>query len=177
MIRTTDDSCLGYTGARVYAAKVGHISSPPGTAQLQISNYIIADSQRGLSLRFGLEGNDRSAFFSNSYVTQLSRPNCTICYGAGKIDCSGNEAVRMLAVTINGESYPKSFTSAYDGLCKQETFDSKAFLTNVVFDNYRQTYSDSALSQCSNNFVFRSNPGAPDFVGGHNLFNCSCTNC
>ena len=118
LIRTTDDACLGYTGVRAYAAKVGHISSPPGTAQLQISNYIVADSQRGLSLRFGLAGHDRSAFLSDSYITQISRPSCAICYGPGRIDCSGNEAVRMLTVTVNGESYPKSFTSGFDGICK-----------------------------------------------------------
>jgi hypothetical protein len=118
LIRTTDDACLAYSGVRAYACKVGHVSSPPNTAQLQLSNYIIADSQRGLSLRFGLHGTDRSAFFSDAYITQISRPTCAICYGAGKIDCSGNTALRMLAVTINGESYPKAFDSGYDGLCK-----------------------------------------------------------
>lgn len=118
IIRTTGDSCLGYSGVRAYACKVGHISSPPGTSQLQLTNYIIADSQRGLSLRFGLEGSDRSAYLSNSYITQISRPNCTVCYGSGKIDCTSNTAVRMLAVTVNGESYPKAFDAGYDGLCK-----------------------------------------------------------
>lgn len=102
LIRTTNDACLAFSGARVYASKVGHVSQPPNTAQLQITNYIIADSMRGLSLRYGLEGNDRTAYFSNSYITQISRPNCAICYGPGKIDCSGNSAVRMLTVTVNG---------------------------------------------------------------------------
>lgn len=83
----------------------------------------------------------------------------------------------MLAVTINGETYPKSFNHGYDGLCKQETFDSKAFLTNVIFDSYKNTYSEAALSQCSNNVVFKTNPNAPDFVGGHHLFNSTCVNC
>lgn len=43
MIKTTTDSCLGFSGALAYACKVGHISNPPETAQLQISNYLIAD--------------------------------------------------------------------------------------------------------------------------------------
>jgi hypothetical protein len=102
LIRTTDDDCLGFSGVRAYACTVGQVCSPPNTAQLQINNSIVADSVRGISLRFGLEGTDRAAYLSNSYITQISRPNCTICYGPGKIDCSGNHAIRMLAVTING---------------------------------------------------------------------------
>lgn len=156
---------------------MGHVSSPGGTTQLQLSNYIIADSQIGLSLRFGKEGTDRSAFLSDSYITQISRPNCTICYGANRIDCSSNHAVRMLAVTINGETYPKSFTSGFDVICKQETFDSKAFLTNVIFDSYKNSYTEAALTQCSNNVVFQTHPSAADYVGGHHLFNSTCVNC
>jgi hypothetical protein len=119
LIRTTSDDCLAFSGARAYAVKVGHTSQPAGTSELQVSNYIIADSHLGLSLRYGLEGTDRSAYFSNSYITQISRPNCSVCYGANKISCSGNSAIRMLTVTINGETYPKSFDAGFDGLCKQ----------------------------------------------------------
>jgi hypothetical protein len=87
LIRTTDDDCLGFSGVRAYAAKVGQISSPPGTSQLQITNSIVADSRRGMSLRFGRPGTDRSAFLSDSYFTQISRPNCAVCYGWDKISC------------------------------------------------------------------------------------------
>lgn len=111
LIRTTSDVCLGYSGVRAYAAKVGQVSSPPETVQLQITNSIVADSIRGMSLRFGMPGTELTAFLSDSYFTAISRPNCTVCYGADKIYCSGNQAVRMLAVTVNGETYPTSFTA------------------------------------------------------------------
>ena len=102
LIRSTTDQCLAFSGIRSYACTNGMMGSPPGTTQVQHSNYIIADSGRAMGLRFGLEGTDRSAFLSNTYITQISRPNCTICYGTNKIDCSGNYGVRMLAVTVNG---------------------------------------------------------------------------
>lgn len=178
LVRSSSDDCLAFAGARAYACRVGHISSPPETTQLQLSNYIIADSQIGLSLRFGKEGTDRSAFLSDSYITQISRPSCSVCYGANRIDCSGNHAIRMLAVTINGETYPSSFNHGYDGLCKHATYDSKAFLTNVVFDSYKQTYSEAELSaKCSSNVVFKTNPNSPDYVGVHHLWNSTCVNC
>ena len=46
----------------------------------------------------------------------------------------------MLAVTVNGESLPNAFGSSYDVICKEETLDSKAFITNVVFENFNQRY-------------------------------------
>ena len=117
--RVVSDSCVGFSGVRAYACSVGQIANPPGTTQLQYSNYILADHRiRALSLRFGLAGTDRTAILSNSYITKISRPNCTECYGSGKTACSNSEGVRLLAVTINGESYPMSFDIGHDGLCK-----------------------------------------------------------
>ena len=63
---------------------------------------MIADSNRGATLRFGRESDDNTAYFSNSYISAISRPGCTECYGSGAIFCSGGRGVRMLAVTING---------------------------------------------------------------------------
>lgn len=94
---------------------------------------MIADSGRGATLRFGKEGDDRPAYFSNSYISAISRPTCTECYGANAIDCTNNFGVRMLAVTINGETMPSKFGMFYDTICKQEVFDSKAFLDNIIF--------------------------------------------
>lgn len=56
-------------------------------------------------------------------------------------------------------------------------FDAKAYLYNVIFDSYRQTYTGAIANLCSNNFVFKTYHDAIDYVAGHNLFNCSCTNC
>lgn len=78
----------------------------------------------------------------------------------------------MLAVTVNGETMPMKFGTGFDVICKQETFDAKAFIDNVVFENFRTTYS--TLSQCKNNVVFKSHPGAMDMTGSHNLRNTLC---
>eukprot|EP00178_Gracilaria_changii_P001733 TRINITY_DN12424_c0_g1_i1.p1 TRINITY_DN12424_c0_g1~~TRINITY_DN12424_c0_g1_i1.p1 ORF type:complete len:205 (-),score=7.55 TRINITY_DN12424_c0_g1_i1:995-1609(-) len=81
----------------------------------------------------------------------------------------------MLAVTVNGESMPKKFGAGFDVICKQETYDSKAFLNNVTFDNFRLSYTN--LPQCSSNIVFKSHPTASDITGSHNLRDCLCNNC
>lgn len=80
---------------------------------------MIADSGRGATLRFGKEGDDRTAYFSNSYISAISRPSCSECYGPGAIDCANNFGVRMLAVTVNGEHLPKKFGRSFDVICKQ----------------------------------------------------------
>lgn len=46
-------SCIGFSGVRAYACKVGQISNSAGTNTLRLTNYIIADTFRGVSLRFG----------------------------------------------------------------------------------------------------------------------------
>lgn len=40
---------------------------------------MIADSNRGLTLRFGIPRNDddNTAFLKNSYIAAISRPSCT----------------------------------------------------------------------------------------------------
>ena len=61
-------------------------------------------------------------------------------------------------------------------ICKQPVFDSKSFIENVTFDNFRQTYT-GVVSNCSGNFVFKPHSGAFDMVGSANLFTSQCSNC
>jgi hypothetical protein len=70
-----------------------------------------------------------------------------------------------------------SFSTGYDGLCKEETLDAKSFFYNVTFDSYKINYNSSALSSCSNNVLFKVNPAAPDHIGSTHLSNSVCTNC
>ena len=104
-----------------------------GPDELILTNMIIADCGRAVTLRFGGEGDDKTAYLRNSFISAISRPTCSQCYGSSAIGCSGNHAVRMLAVTVNGETMPSKFGAGYDTICKQESFDSKAFLHDVTF--------------------------------------------
>lgn len=83
----------------------------------------------------------------------------------------------MLATTINGEHFPKTFDSGFDVICRSETFDNKAFFYNVTFENFNQIYSEPALIQCNNNIIFRPHPIDVDLIGTHHLWNSQCNNC
>ena len=51
-------------------------------------------------------------------------------------------------------------------------------MTNVTFDNFKQTYPASqVLTTCSSNFVFREHGSAHDTTADTNLFNVTCSNC
>jgi len=39
----------------------------------------------------------------------------------------------MLSNTINGETLPTKFGKIADAICRHQTYDSKAFLTNIIF--------------------------------------------
>lgn len=163
-------SCQVAEGVRAYSTYIGQIASSGGTSVLRLRNFIIADSGRAATLRFGIPGRhqrDLTAYFDDSFITAISRPSCTECYGGGANDCSGNYAVKLLAVTVNGESLPGQSGTKYDTICKEEQFDCKAFLTNITFENYNQRYGE--LPQCSSNVVFKSHPIAHALTGSHHL--------
>lgn len=72
------DNCKAFSYINAYACQIGQICSPSGTTSLVFRNFILADNQRGVSLRFGIGLNlpNNTAFLSNSYITAVSRPNC-----------------------------------------------------------------------------------------------------
>lgn len=65
---------------------------------------MIADSQRGLSLKFGSDqsSTNHTLYIYNSYITAVSRPSCSLCYGSSATICSNGTAARMFSVTVNG---------------------------------------------------------------------------
>lgn len=48
-----DSPCLAATNIKAYACSIGQICSPPGTEKIMFSRFMIADSQRAVTLRFG----------------------------------------------------------------------------------------------------------------------------
>lgn len=70
---------------------------------------------------------------------------------------------------------PSKFGAGFDVICRQEVFDSKAFLTNITFENYNITYP--TLTNCSNNVVFKPHDLASDLTGSHHLSNVKCNKC
>ena len=53
--------CLGVTNVKAYASGIAQISSFAGPDKMIYQNYMVADCGRGASLRFGKEGDDKTA--------------------------------------------------------------------------------------------------------------------
>lgn len=51
----------------------------PDTKTKILQNFMIADSNRGVTLRFGKpkDDDDNTLYFNNSYVSAISRPTCS----------------------------------------------------------------------------------------------------
>ena len=65
--------------------------------------------------------------------------------------------------------------TVHDVICTKESFDFKAFIDDVTFENYLHTNSD--IPYCSNMAVFKRHPGASDGTASHHLTNTKCENC
>ena len=143
-----------------------------------LNQFIIAESGRGVTLKFGAGGGrDHTAELINSYITVFSRPSCSYCYGSSAIKCSNMLGLRLLTASGNGETMPSKSGSGFDTICKAPVFDSKNFLFNNTFEYYSQSYTQSALSSCGNNIVFRPHPVGDDQVGSAYIFDSRCLNC
>jgi hypothetical protein len=178
IINTIDEQCQAFSYAKAFASQIGQICGPPGISSIRFDHFLMADNQRSITLKLGdHEGRtDHSAYLFNSYVSAISRPNCSECYGSSATICSDNHGLRLFTASANGEVLPVKFGTGFDVVCKQPVYDSKSFLENCTFDNFRQTYTGS-VAGCSSNFVFKPHTGGFDMVGSANLFGSLCTNC
>ena len=72
--------CHATSGVKAFATKIGQISSSSGTKELKFKHFLIADSGRAVTLRFGISGRkqlDNTAFLEHSFISAISRPTCT----------------------------------------------------------------------------------------------------
>jgi hypothetical protein len=87
-----------------YGSQIGIIVNPFGPKALIFDKLMMADNIRSVSMKTGNVGNNNTAIFKNSWVSALSRPSCSFCYGdsPNKTPCNGNYGVRMYMVSGNG---------------------------------------------------------------------------
>lgn len=72
--------CHAASGVKAFATKIGQISSSAGTKELKFKHFLIADSERAVTLRFGIHGRkqlDNTAYLEHSFISAISRPTCT----------------------------------------------------------------------------------------------------
>lgn len=129
--------CIGAQGFSGYSNFIGFIANPPGIlTQVQYTNMFFVDNNRAFTLRFAHEIDDNTMILNNSYFMGYSRPNCSTCYSRSTISfCNNGYAIRMFTATLTGELMPfdKNNITSFDVICTQESFDAKAFLSNVTF--------------------------------------------
>lgn len=171
-------NCVNASKLTAYSCELGFMANPPSTSLLKYDQFTLADNARSLGLKHGfgaLLHENLTALFTNSWVSALARPSCAYCYGDAATDCLNNEGVRMMVSTSNGETLLNGYDYNFDHIDKLAGLDSKAFLINVTFDNFRQNYS--GLPDCGNNVAFKPHPQALEETGSHHLFNSTCNNC
>lgn len=176
IFNTIGEQCQGFSYARAYANQIGQICGPPGIQTIVFDHFMMADNGRSVTLKLGANegGNNHTAFLQNSFITALSRPACDFCYGPSATDCTNTIGVRMLTASANGEVMPAKYGTGFDVVCKQPVYDSKSYIVNTTFDNFRQSYSSQP--NCNSNFMFTPNSGGFDQVASANLFNCPAPN-
>lgn len=110
--------CAGGELLAAYGCEVGVVTNPLAQS-FSWTNLMLADNIRAIGLRFGGYDNaNNSMVWRNSWVSAVSRPNCTYCYGQNATDCTNIYAVRLLAVTKNTERLPLISGDGFQTICK-----------------------------------------------------------
>ena len=103
ILNTNGAGCQLFSYAKAFGCGVGQISGSPGISKLILDQFIILDSKKALSPRFGGAGNtDNTAIVQNSYISAVSRPSCAYCYLTGAFSCSNMRGTKLLTATANG---------------------------------------------------------------------------
>jgi len=140
MYQVQGTGCQWAGRANVALSQRGFMVNPTVPQGIIVEYVLAVENERGIVLRFATEGTNRSGFFRNSYLSEVSRLGCPNCYTNGRSICNGI-GTQMLVVTQGGEEFPlKSSPLSFDVICNSETFDSRLYVNDVIFENYKQTF-------------------------------------
>jgi hypothetical protein len=151
----------------------------PTCLSIELDYIIAVENDIGVSLRMNHEGNDNAGFFRNSYIAGVARLDCPECFNelSDSQDFCRGKGVQMMVSTQAGQGFPLDADplGEFDIICTSEVFDSRCYVYNVVFDNFRTTYP--TLPKCGNTNVWITHPAASDATSGHYLVDTKCNNC
>lgn len=180
--------CIEGKDVVTYSCQVSAYGLSNHTLSLTYRNIYSIDSKLGLSLKFFYKGNDQTAYVEDSYfsVTELIR-KCPICLSYAfeqviNIDCSNMSAISLPVVMEYDRNWRSFFYSSYSSSILDYTYqsalDSKAFIKNVHFKNYRTTgnYENTDV-RCRDNTVFTTSASALELIGSMHISSSSCQNC
>jgi hypothetical protein len=107
-------SCQAFSWITAFSCGVGQIAGPPNTQTLKYDQFLLSDNVRGGTLKFGGIANhlNNTAFLTNSYITAISRVNCSECHPNNL--CTNMIGFQLLTVSENGLTISDSFASNLD---------------------------------------------------------------
>ena len=147
-ILSGDMDCAGGEKLKVYGSNIGIIANPKAKS-FTWSNLMILDTGKGLGLRFGgYDQNVNSLTWKNSFISAVSRPTCTICYGDNATPCKNMRAVRLFTASEDTRTLPGTFGGSIQSITKAELFDSQAWIRDVTFDNFKTAYTGDLATKC-----------------------------
>ncbi|KAL4484574.1 hypothetical protein ABPG74_019751 [Tetrahymena malaccensis] len=169
-----------WAGKIAVARSVKGIMVNPEQPGIIVEHVLAAESNRSIILRFAHNGYRNVGQFQNSSVYAVAITNDPTAYDnaqKAKI-CQGGSGTQNLVVTEGGENYPLIMGPlAFDVICTSAVFDSSLYQTNVKYVNFKKSYSDANLSNCSDNHMMATHPSASDHTAGTYNSNVTCVNC
>ena len=146
-----------------------------------LSKLIFAENRINYNVWLGQDGLDLQMYHAKILVIALALPDCPDCYKSAD-HCSNRQATYFSVNQNSGCGIPIKKSSPH-GLatnCKESPADSKTYVTDVIFENFRLDYSNHtvvAWRKCKNNRVYQTWGTSPDAAADQIFKNVSCKDC
>lgn len=119
---------------------------------------------------------DVSQKYDNLHIYAMARPNCTKCYQSAK-ECTSMTGSTPSIHQLAGQ-HMDEITSVIgvQKICTNSVKDTRTFMTNVVYENFKKSYSEPAWEKCGNNLMIHLEQIAHDTASQYYMHNCRKVN-
>ena len=166
--------CNAATNFIAYKLDVG-LMTFSASESVEASNLIITDTRIGMSLNTDGYTNKTKMSVSDSYIAGASLADSSSAY-SNKIECNNLTGIYIPIATNDSvrsqHTSGSSLVAGLTGIAPVAIWESTFIVKSVTFANF----NDAFASDCTNNYLFSSNPSAIDSSALTSLLNLTLVN-
>lgn len=144
-----DTPCQSSIYLSGFGNKIGLVTNPPKTNLLKLEHINLVDNEVGMSVRQGYGGANSAnitTIIENSIIATAARSDCDYCYGTSLTNCAGARGLRYASSTFNGKTLVNGENPNVEQVDSPSAYDSKLFLFNVEFQNFKSAHTANLLT-------------------------------
>lgn len=169
--------CYHYGNLFAYRCNVGVISQFAADS-IHTENITLAENKLNAKMQFAhATVYDVSQRYDNIHILAVARPDCPKCYASSNW-CSWNTGSTPSIHQLAGQHIEEiASVRGVQKICTNSVKDTRTFITNMVYENFKQSYSEPAWAKCKGNLMIHLEQIAHDTASQYYMWNSRKVNC